>query len=445
MSEAVLALVRGALPAPAPPGADSLLIRGERVLAVATEAAVRAEAGPGARVVDLGGRQVGPGFHDAHFHFLQSGIFAARPDLRPCRDRDEVLAAVEGAHRDRPGAELLLLENYDETGWPEPRAPTRRELDRIDPNRPLVLRRVDGHTAVANSAGAARLAAYAPEDVDPETGRCRERAVLELDERFPPARDEIRDAFAAAAARCFAVGITTTCDFLRRGACAQYADAFPGGPDVPDLDLYLWPECGAEDIARLPLSGALRHRGIKLFADGSVGARAAAMFAGYADRPEERGILFYEDHALHREIRRGHDAGFQVAVHAIGDRAIAQVVAAFAALPREEIRDRGHRIEHFELPREEEIRAVAAIGVRPCVQPNFVGNWSGPGGLYETALGSDRLRAMNPFRRLLDLETGVFFGSDGMPASPRYGIRSAMRHPVREQRLTEAEATRLYT
>jgi hypothetical protein len=88
---------------------------------------------------------------------------------------------------------------------------------------------------------------------------------------------------------------------------------------------------------------------------------------------------------------------------------------------------------------------MAELGVRPCVQPNFVGEWGHPGGLYERALGVERTRAMNPFRTLLRAGTGVFFGSDGMPPSPLYGIRSALKHPVESERLTLAEAHHLYT
>jgi predicted amidohydrolase YtcJ len=186
-------------------------------------------------------------------------------------------------------------------------------------------------------------------------------------------------------------------------------------------------------------------RGIKIFADGSIGARAAALFAAYKDRPDECGQLFHTDAELRRRVHAGHAAGWTIAIHAIGDRAIAQVVDAFAELPPDEIRAHRHRIEHFELPRDREIDRIAELGVRPCVQPNFVGLWGGSGQLYETALGAERAGRMNPFAELVRRGTGVFFGSDGMPASPLFGIRSAERHPVPGQQIDRGLACLLYT
>ncbi|MGH2570769.1 MAG: amidohydrolase family protein, partial [bacterium] len=121
------------------------------------------------------------------------------------------------------------------------------------------------------------------------------------------------------------------------------------------------------------------------------------------------------------------------------------VLDSFAELPPEEIRARRHRIEHFEMARPEDVRRAAQLGVRPCMQPNFVWRWGRPGGMYEKALGPDRARRMNAFRSALDGGTGVFFGSDGMPPSPRLGIRAAVEHPVEAQRIGEEDAHRLYS
>jgi predicted amidohydrolase YtcJ len=346
------------------------------------------------------------------------------------------------------GDGLLVLEDWDETAWTDARIPRREELDRISPDRPVVLRRVDDHTAVANRAGVRALrAAWGGPGIDEESGICREDPVLLLEELVPPAPDELRAAFAAAARRCFALGITTATDFLRPLSCTVYAERFRECDPVPRIDAYVWRDClrRPELLEALPVGGALRMRGIKAWADGSIGAREAAIFEDYADRPGSRGTLTYTDEELRAIVREGHEAGLAVAVHAIGDRAIAQVVGAFAALPPGEIRARRHRIEHLEMPRPRDVERIAGLGVRPCVQPNFVGEWGRPGGLYERALGRERARAMNPFRTLLRAGTGVFFGSDGMPPSPLYGLRCAMDHPVEEERLTLEEAHRLYT
>jgi predicted amidohydrolase YtcJ len=143
-------------------------------------------------------------------------------------------------------------------------------------------------------------------------------------------------------------------------------------------------------------------------------------------------------------VRTAHDAGWSVAVHAIGDRAIDAVLDAFAALPAGSTQDRGHRMEHVEMARPSDRERMRSLGIRPCVQPNFL-QWAGPGGLYQRALGPERLARMNPFRSFLDEECHPFFGSDGMPTSPVLGLRLAVNHPVESQRLSGDEALRLYT
>lgn len=448
MSGSAWAIVHGALLPPRPDAADSLLIDGENVVRVGRAEDVLASLPPGGRIFDAGGRAVSPGFHDAHFHFLQMGIKASHPTLARCRSREEALDAVEEGLRRHPGRRLLVFEEWDETNWTEPTLPTREELDRVAPGQAVVLRRIDDHTAVANTTGLERLrAVWQGDGIDERSGLCREDVVLLLEELFPPDEDELAAAFAAAASLCFSLGITTTCDFLRPGACDAYADRFDAVHPTPRIDAFVWEQClgDAARLDALPLSSRLRLRGVKAWADGSVGAREAALFEDYTDRPGARGTLCYTDAELERIVRAGHDAGLAVAVHAIGDQAISQVLDAFAKLPREEIAARRHRIEHFELPRDADIDRLVELGVRPCVQPNFVGLWAGPGGLYERALGVDRLRRMNPLGTLLRRGTGVFFGSDGMPASPLFGIRSAMKHPAPGERLTFAEAHRLYT
>jgi predicted amidohydrolase YtcJ len=448
LSDSPWAIVRGALLPPRPDAADSLLVAGSRIERIGRAEDVLAALPPEAKVLDAAGRAVSAGFHDAHFHFLQMGIKASHPSLSRCRSRDELYEAVAEGLARHPGPTLLVFEEWDETNWTDSALPTREELDRVAGGRAVVLRRIDDHTAVANTAGLARLrAAWKGSGIDEGTGFCREDVVLLLEELFPPDEENLDEAFAAAARLCFSLGITTTCDFLRPGACDAYAERFDSVHPTPAVDVFVWEQCLRDRprLDALPRSPRLRLRGIKAWADGSVGAREAALFEDYADRPGSRGTLCYTDQELARIVRSGHDAGLTVALHAIGDRAIAQVLDVFAALPRDEIDARRHRIEHLELPREADVDRLARLGVRPCVQPNFVGLWAGPGGLYERALGAVRLRRMNPFGTLLRRGTGVFFGSDGMPASPLFGIRSAMHHPVPEERLTFAEAHRLYT
>ncbi len=185
--------------------------------------------------------------------------------------------------------------------------------------------------------------------------------------------------------------------------------------------------------------------GTKIFADGSIGARTAALDAPYRDRPESTGQLLLDADDIASWIARAHRREMALAVHAIGDRAIAAVLDAFSRFDPQECRARRHRIEHLELPRSGDGERLAALGVRPCMQPNFVAEWGFPGGLYERALGPARVERMNPLASVHRAGCGLFFGSDGMPLSPLYGVRAAMTHPSPSERLDEADAVARYT
>jgi predicted amidohydrolase YtcJ len=443
-----LALLHGRLLPARDDGADAVLVRGGRIARVARAEEVERELPAGAERVELNGRVVVPGFQDAHFHFLQYGRTLLRPSPAHCASREELLAAIDDAHRRRGGRAALICHGWDESAWPIRRPPVRADLDAIAPDRPIVARRVCGHFAVANGAALALLAErWKGGGVSPETGHVVEEPALELDELFPPDAPEAAAALEAAGRACLALGITTACDFLRPRGLATYAAALAASTLPLRITAWVLEEC-LDEAGGIPgdpgASDRFVVRGLKVFCDGTIGGRTAALLDDYADRPGERGRLLVSRPKLRALVRRAHAAGRAVALHAIGDRAIAEALEVLGELPREEIAERGHRLEHVEMPRPSDPARLAALGVRPCVQPNFL-RWAEPGGMYETALGRERWRRMNPFRSLLREGCRPFFGSDGMPASPALGIRHALAHPVESERLTVDEAVRLYT
>src|SRR5207247_8681923 len=139
----------------------------------------------------------------------------------------------------------------------------------------------------------------------------------------------------------------------------------------------------------------------------------------------------------------GHRAGFQTATHAIVDAAIRLVVETLEEVqdsaPRKDAR---HRIEHYELPHDDVLRRTKAAGIVASCQPNFVGQWSGPGDVYETRLGAARAAKNNPYRKILRRHIPLCFGSDGMPYGPLFGLHCAVTGFVAEQRISPADAAR---
>jgi len=190
----------------------------------------------------------------------------------------------------------------------------------------------------------------------------------------------------------------------------------------------------------------LRFGAIKDFSDGSLGARTAALHRPYSDGGKERGALEHPGRALKKAVSRAHKIGFQMGIHAIGDRAIDAVIDAYENALREHPReDHRHRIEHFELPTDDALERCSTLGIVPVMQPNFVVEWSQPGGLYEIRLGPDRMIRNNPHRLITRQGLSLAFGSDGMPYGPIYGLQGAVTPPFSNQRISLHKALEAYT
>jgi predicted amidohydrolase YtcJ len=187
--------------------------------------------------------------------------------------------------------------------------------------------------------------------------------------------------------------------------------------------------------------------------DGSIGARTAAVAAPYAD-VRGNGTSYHADEELETFFQAGHMAGLQVGVHAIGDRAIEQVIAVWERVyttldsrERRHFRARRHRIEHFEMASTSQIERAAMLGLAVSVQPTFDRFWGQPGGLYETGLGWDRAATMNAVRTMIDRGIEVGSGSDSpiTPFDPMLSIAACETHHDAAQRLSRLEALRLHT
>jgi predicted amidohydrolase YtcJ len=184
---------------------------------------------------------------------------------------------------------------------------------------------------------------------------------------------------------------------------------------------------------------------VKLFSDGSLGARTAALNSPYADLPDATGLLLIERATLEELIRTAEAHAVPLAIHAIGDRAVGTVIAAFDRALDGRAGALNHRIEHLEMVSDRELEAMCRLGLTASMQPNFVGRWGLPGGMYEARLGSGRVRAMNPMKQVLSSGVRLALGSDAMPAGVVEGIRAAVQAPYSGQRLEPMEALRAVT
>jgi predicted amidohydrolase YtcJ len=379
-------------------------------------------------------------------------------DVGGCDGVEAVLEALRGFTGEGrgPGGEWIVGHGFDESTWSSPRLPTRAEIDAVQARRPVLLQRVCGHVGVANSA-ALRAVAPGPH-TDLDSGRLAEDDLYAVNDRLRPRAAALAAVWPRVAATLQAHGITAVHDVTSPEMWQALVDRRrePGdlGVRVSASMPARYLESGAEaaalrarraEAAALPGDAAqLRLLGIKIFADGSLGARTAFLRQPYADAPATRGVALYTPTELAGLARRVHEAGFQLMVHAIGDAALDLALAAL-----EPVLAGGngpaHRLEHAEVTPPDVVRRLAASGARVCVQPNFAGRWSQPGGMNEQRLGPQRLRHCNVYRTLLEAGVQLAFGSDTMPLGPAFGLRSAIQHPIETERLAPDTALGLYT
>jgi len=339
----------------------------------------------------------------------------------------------------------VVGQGWDESSWQKRRYVCRDDLDRITPHSPIIAVRIDMHLLAANTEALARI----PSDVDQRlvdtaTGIVREEAAFGFLRAIKPDSQTQVEALHAAVAAAHRLGITSVHTMIppqrirlymhERGRLSVRVTLCPEVPCLDSLET-LGIESGFGDEW-------LRLGGVKLFADGSIGAGNAAVGKPYTDSGE-CGELNYTDEALTAFVRRCEQAGLQTVIHAIGDRAIEQVLNAHSAVGSSS--DLRHRIEHFELPTKAQIERTQHLHLHISMQPNFVGNWSGGGKMYIDRLGEERDRQVDPHHLVLDAGLPLAFGSDCMPMSPLYGLHWAVNAPHRNQRVSVKEAVGCYT
>ena len=406
------------------------------------------------RVVDLPGATIVPGFIDTHVHLTETGLSLADAEVRATRSAEELLALVQRRSTEGDGPVFLL--GYDESTWERPVVPTIGQLDGAC-DRPLVIRRADGHVALANRAAldAARaldLPGVERDDTGGATGLVTRGANDAIGLWIMSGLDDHERQGLQLRAASLAAS---------RGVTAVHEMSMPHWNGERDLDVLLdhrgrLPIDAHPIVATSDLGGAI-GRGLTaiggdLPVDGSIGARTAWVSEPYDDGGT--GVGYRGDDELAELFHGGHAAGLQVGVHAIGDRAIDQVLTvwervyhALDSRQRRHFRARRHRIEHCEMISAAQVERVAMLGLAVSVQPAFDAVWGRPGALYEQRLGPVRAATMNPFRALVERGVEVGLGSDApiTPLDPMAAIEAAAGHHDASQRLSRPEALRLHT
>ncbi len=456
------------------PVVAAMAVRDGRVQFTGSTREAMALRGPGTRVVDVGGHTVIPGMVDAHAHLLGLGQSLRNVDLVGAKSYGEVIARVVARAKEMPAGTWILGRGWDQNQWGDTRFPTHDALSRALPNNPVWLTRVDGHAGLANAA-AMRIAGIAAATVDPSGGRIERTTTREptgvfvdnaqeLVERVIPAptREQNRAALRAAIAESHRWGLVGVHDAGESRATIDLMEDMAKAGEIP-LRLYVMI---ADDSAALahymqigPRSGLYDNRlwvrAIKLYADGALGSRGAALLEPYSDDPNNRGLLITAPAHIQDVAARALRAGFQVNTHAIGDRGNRLVLDAYeAALDANPTADHRFRVEHAQVIHHDDIPRFAQLGVIPSMQAVHQTSdmyWAG------NRLGAGRLLGAYAWRSLLNTGVVVPNGSD-FPVeavNPLLSFHSAVSRQdaenwppggwLPEQRMTREEALRSMT
>lgn len=415
---------------------------------------------------------LGPAYVDSHCHILPKGLDLAKLNLGACSTREEILDRLRDRERELDEGEWLLAVHYDQTKFSDGNHITRWELDSVSSVRPILLRHVSGHASVANSAALA--AAGIDESVpNPSGGEfCRNESgeltgVLLEDAHEAVTKatpkltlDQMEQAILRSAEHMRGFGIRTASDMMtgrfdlekeliayQRASdtsgvmfrlYVQWRDLF--GPRAIDSGLFK-ELCSAMDPAKC------RVAGVKIFADGAIGSRTAAIYGRFENSaaPEgtDEGQLMYAPERLKSMVVTAAEAGYQVSVHAIGDRATDLVLDSFEATND----PRRHRLEHAMILSDAQIERLAKVNCHVTMQPEFLHRF---GHAYLMQLGAERASRLKRFRSVKDAGLRLSFSSDApiVLGDPAIGVRTASSRPSGfdpSENLTWVEAFEAYT
>jgi len=423
----------------ADPDATAMAIDGSVISWIGGEHAV-ALAGQPDLVVDLDGALVVPGFVDAHVHSTDAGLALTGLDISATRSLAECLGAVRDFAAQHPDG-VLWGHGWEQTRWPENRAPSRAELDAAVGHRAMYLSRVDVHSALISTALANQLpdgAALPGWSFTGPVSRAAHHAVRAY------ARQQLSDRQRLAAQLAFLQEAAGN-GIVEVHECAQGDVA--GRADLAGLLAsngplrvrgYLAtaitdPEQAGELLA---VTGA-HALGGDLTVDGAIGSHTAALSSPYLDAPDSTGARYLSEQEIADHLLACTLAGVQAGFHAIGDDAVNSVAAALREVTARlgenaTVRLAGcaHRIEHAEMIDDSAIATLAATGTVASMQPMFDAAWGGPDGLYSRRLGPDRAAAMNPFATMATAGVALAFGSDApvTAANPWAAVQAAAHH-----------------
>jgi predicted amidohydrolase YtcJ len=444
------------------PSAEAIAVKKDRIVKVGTNEEIRRWIGKTTKVINLQGRTVVPGLTDSHIHVGDFGKFLMWIDLKDANSVEEMQRKIRERAQKISKERWIIGSGWDQIRFAEKRYPNRRDLDEASPDNPVILYHQCGRVCVVNSK-ALELAGVTKETKSPSggkiekdaesgepTGILREKATDLVWKTIPePSEEEVMEGASLACKKIVEAGVTSIHWIVASLTEVQIIQRLCAENKLP-LHVYTIIPANLLDQTNSSGSGdnTDRNLGVKVFVDGSLAARTAALREPYSDDPESKGQLLYSQQKLNTLVAKVHKANLSLVMHAMGDQAIDMALTAIEkALMEAPRKNHRYRLEHASVLNSKLIQRIKKLGMLVSVQPKCVISeflvWSAV-----DRLGSERARWLYPLKTLIKEGIRVVGGSDCPmePLSPLQGIQAAVtREFFPEERITVDEALRIYT
>jgi predicted amidohydrolase YtcJ len=447
---------------PSQPSADAIAVKKDRIVNVGTNEGITSWIGEATRVINLQGKTVVPGLIDSHIHVTDFGKFLTWIDFKDITSIEELKKRIRKRAQKIPKGRWIIGSGWNQTRFVEKRYPNHWDLDEVTPDNPVVLYHQFGRICVVNSnaldladvTNATKALSGGEIEKDAETGEptgvLRENATDLVWKTIPqPSEEELIESASLACEKIVEVGVTSIHWIVGSSAEISIIQRLHSEKKLPLRVHIIAPVTILDEMDNLDAGvDTARMLGVKVFIDGSLAARTAALCDPYIDDPATKGLLLYSQQELNALVAKIHKAHFGLVMHAMGDQAIDESLKAIEeVLVESQKKDYRYRIEHASVLNEDLIQRIKKLGIIISVQPKCVISefsvWS-----VVKRLGSERARWLYPLKTLIKEDIRVVGGSDCPmePLSPLLGIQAAVTRPFfPEERITVDEALRMYT
>lgn len=402
---------------------------------------------PDAKGIDGASRFVLPGLHDSHGHVSMQGFLNVELNVTGLQSLEESVEKIAAYDKANPAQGWITGRGWNQVLWPVKEFPTAADIDAVVADRPVWLRRIDGHAGWANSR-ALEIAGIDDDTPDPlggkiirdddgkATGTLVDNAMGLVDAEVPKAsKEDYRQAYLAAFAELTSLGLTSIHD---AGISIDEAEVYMSMADNDEMSMRIYAmmwQAGANlDAIGKPITGYGRDRldikSVKLMSDGALGSRGAAMIEPFADDAENRGLRMYTDAEVNAMVKKANDMGFQVGIHAIGDYGNRQSLNAFELAQGGSASPLRNRIEHAQVIALDDIPRFAELGVIASMQATHA---TSDMNMAEDRVGPERVKGAYAWRKLLDAGAVIANGSD-FPvelANPMFGLYASVSRQSR--------------